>query len=99
MKKIQITNKHKSWIKDETRLLILRRDLKKEEARITNNDSSWRDYRKLRNECTTLVRKDRIQQFKDLHNDINERKDTRDLYKEVKSHLGWNNSKTPEVHS
>ena len=97
MKKVQITNKHKSWLKYETRILIVKRDLKKEEARITNDDSSWMEYRKLRNECTSLVRKDKIQQFKDLHGDINDRKDTRDLYREVKSQLGWNNCKTPET--
>ena len=55
------------------------------------------EYRKLRNDCTSMVRKDRIKRYKEIHIDIDERKDTRDLYNQTKAQLGWNSSKTPET--
>ena len=96
LKKIQLTNKHKSWLTAETRIKIQNRNLKKDEARLSNLDSSWKDYKKLRNECTNLLRKDRMNSYKKLHEKIDETNDTKELYKQVKSQLGWNSGKTPE---
>ena len=43
-----------------------------------------------------MVKKDRVTQYKATHLDINARKDTKDLYNQLKSQLGWNTGKAPE---
>ena len=68
--------------------MIISRDLKREEARTNNLENTWNDYRKLRNVCTNMVRKDRNRQYNEMYNDINTRKDTKDLYKQTKALLG-----------
>ena len=96
MKKVQISSKHKSWLTDSTRELIVQRDKTREEARTSGEDSKWRDYRTLRNECTSRVRKDRAKQYSDTFVNIDKNKDSKDLYNQAKTMLGWNSGKFPE---
>ena len=97
MKKVQISNRHKSWLSLETRGLILQRDMKREEARSSNLDAIWMEYRKLRNKCTARVKKDGVKNYNEIHNEIDRNKDIKELYNQTKAQLGWNVGKTPET--
>ena len=97
MRKIQVTTRHKSWLSWETRALILQRDLKREEARSSDIEQTWTEYRLLRNRCTSAVKKDRCKQYNDIYQDIETRQDSRDLYKQAKAQLGWNAGKSPQA--
>ena len=59
VKLVQPNSKQKSWVTQETREEIEKRDKTREQARITQEDVWWDKYRKQRNKCVKLVRNDK----------------------------------------
>ena len=79
MKNFQHRKNYKSWIGQDTKLLIEERNLAKEEARITKNRQKWETYKILRNKCTKKVVQDKQLFFRKLYESCESENDTTDI--------------------
>ena len=93
LKKVQIRTKYRPWISKETKVLMKQRDFAQEIASHTKNQDDWRKYKNLRNTVVSRLRNEKNewekQQFDHLGNNPT------DLWRNVKSWLGWKNSGPP----
>ena len=64
-------------------------------ARISDKEADWLAYRRLRNLCTGLQRKDRSDHLTSTYAKIESEHDSRKLYSLTKQLLGWNHGGTP----
>ena len=88
--------KHQSdWISMETKILMKRRDIARDIAVISSRQEDWKQFRSLRNKCTSQVKSDRNNHLKSLHEVIAEKRDTKALYKLTKRQMGWKSAGTP----
>ena len=60
VKKFQIRVKYATWVTQETKDMMLERDLAQQTASSTALDRDWEIYRKLRNKVTSQLRKDKL---------------------------------------
>ena len=95
MRVSQIKIKNKSWITKTTRDVMKERDLARNVASQLQRDQDWSEYRRLRNKCNALTKSDKKKHFNDLF-DLNSKSNISELYKNVKSQLGWKTSGPPQ---
>ena len=71
------------------------RDRLKEAAKVTDSVDDWKEYRKVKNECTMRQRKDKHESRKSMYEKIENEKDVRKLFSLTKEILNWNSSGPP----
>ncbi|KAJ8969745.1 hypothetical protein NQ317_009579 [Molorchus minor] len=81
-KLIRTNNKDKKWVTGEVIEKMKIRDKKYKIAAITDNENDWREYRRTRNEVTTLVKLERERYFENVLD--NNRNDPKKLWKNLK---------------
>ena len=95
MKTIQPRTNYKNWLKTETKQRMSDRDRAREQARETDTEQNWSDYRKIRNECTMKQRQDKKDYMKDIYKKIEEEDDTTKLFSMTKNLMGGTNLGPP----
>ena len=53
---IQIRKKHNSWISEDCKQMMKRRDILQRQAAQTNNPNTWRAYKDIRNKINNILR-------------------------------------------
>ena len=93
VKKVQIRPKYRPWVSKETKVIMKQRNIAQELASQTADQDDWRKFKNLRNTVVTRLRKEKNewekQQLDHLGNN------STDLWRNVKSWLGWKNSGPP----
>ena len=89
VRKIQPHSGRKSWVTEETKLLMTERDNRRQEAVATNREDDWKQFRKIRNKVTEEVRKDRKKHFQKMYSQAEDKKDSKSLFRITKDQLGW----------
>ena len=93
VKKIQVKPNYRPWISKETKSLMNQRDYAQELASRTNNFDDWRKFKNLRNTAVARNRAEKkaweVRQLDHLANDSS------NLWRNVKSWMGWRNSGPP----
>ena len=84
------------WIKDETKLLMTERDQARECARLTQLNTDWQAYRRLRNICTTALRRDRKEYLSSMYERIEGERDSARLHSLTRQLLGWKGGGPPK---
>ena len=87
---IQLRQKYAPWLSDQTKELIVQRNLAQKIASISKDIVKLREYRLIRNRVTKLIRDDK-KRWERAKLDFN----TDDLWKNIKSRLNWKNSGPP----
>lgn len=95
IKRVQISKRHKTFIKPETKDLIKARNSMYKHAKETDSPTSWILYRQLRNKVTSLIRKDRNEKL--LKSVNSETSDSRNIWKQAKNRIGWNKNLAPNI--
>ena len=85
----------KKWISQETKLKITERDKVRESARTSKSEAQWKLYRTLRNECTSRVKKERVNFFEKNYTELEKSHDVRGTYEMMKNQAGWKISGPP----
>ena len=67
LRKIQLKTKNKCWLSSETKDTIKTRDNIRTEAVEKDDPDLWRQYKILRNKCTSMVRRDKNENFTNLY--------------------------------
>ena len=89
LRKVQPSNKIKSWVTGETLEILRLRDLARHTAKTSDLDSDWSEFRRLRNLATHASRNDKKHHFKQLFENLESKNDTQGLFKTIKNQLGW----------
>ena len=95
MKVVQLRAKYNSWISDSTKVAMAQRDSARQSARTSGDPVEWNNFRKLRNKCTDLQKKDKQLSLKKTYDSIEIEKDPAKLFSTTKSLLGWNRASAP----
>ena len=93
--KVQPCSKYRKWVSNSTKELMKSRDQARMTAKQSGTEVDWNLYRKLRNTVTSQVRKDRKTHYQDKYNQCEQENDISQLYKTVKSQLGWSKNEPP----
>ena len=91
----QPTKKHRVWVSQKTKDNMKLRDEARNLSKRTNDDEDKRKYKILRNKVTRYVRKDRIEHFRNIYNECEEKNDSAKLYKTAKIQAGWKSNGPP----
>ena len=97
MQKYQPRNKRSDWISNETKSLMTRRDIMREQAVRTSQQEHWQDYRRLRNLCNRGVKNDRSQNLKNLYENLHKDKNVKGLFNLTKKKMGLKCMGSPEM--
>ena len=95
MSVIQQRSKYNNWISIETKARMLERDLARELARVSQSQDDWLNFKILRNQVTTDLRKDRSNFLKEMYERIEKERDSAKLHSLTRNLLGWKNSGPP----
>ena len=97
MRTVQIRKHNKSWLSNESRALMNKRDKIRKQAAFSQDPSDWNMYKRTKNKCTEKIRNEKRKHFKNLYKKFERENDVSSLYRVTKSQLGWNNCSTPET--
>ena len=95
MKTVQSRAKYNSWITESTKITMAQRDESRRLARSSGDPAEWNKFRKLRNKCTDLQKKDKQLSLKKIYDGIESERDPAKLFATTKFLLGWNRASTP----
>ena len=84
MKTVQMRTRYLKWISDNTKAEIIRRDITRDIAKVTDSELDWACYRSLRNSCTKLQRKDRAEFLSKTFSRLEKEKDGAKIYSTAK---------------
>ena len=93
VRNFQTRKDYRPWVKKETKETMEQRDIARMEAVRTDTEENWKNFRKLRNKVTELVKKDKRNYMYNLYN--NTEKDPKTLYRITRSQLGWSTAGPP----
>ena len=79
------------WLSDATKQKMVERDVARTVAMISDSEVDWQSYRRLRNLCTNLQRKDRGCYLTTTYAKFETENDSSKLYSLTKQLLGWKN--------
>ena len=97
MKTVQVRKHHNSWLDNETKALMTKRDNLTKQAAFSQTSSDWNIYKRAKNKCTEKIRQEKRKYYKNLYKIFEMERDVSSLYKVTKTQLGWKNSSTPET--
>ena len=90
---IQIRKKHNSWISEDCKQMMKRRDILQRQAAQTNNPNTWRAYKDIRNKINNRLRyEERVWKQKRLSE---VKGDSGKSWKVIKNILNWKSSEAP----
>ena len=95
VKKFQIRTKYAAWVRNETKLKIVDRDMAQQIASESGADEDWERYKRLRNDVTNQLKKDKKTWQEGKLSSCQESKDTGKLWKSVLGWLNWSSSSSP----
>ena len=95
IKKFQIRTKYAAWISVETKKKIKLRDDSQEKAATTRSLEDWSDYKKKRNEVTSLLYKEKQSWQRKKLDNCEESQDTGKLWKNLLGWLNWSSTSSP----
>ena len=95
VKKFQIRSNYAAWITEDTKAKIVDRDLAQQIASDSGMLEDWETFKKLRNEVTSQLRKDKNDWQKEKLDACEESKDMGKLWKNVLGWLNWSSSGSP----
>ena len=93
VRKVQIIPKYRPWVIKESKTLMKQRDYAQELASSTSDPDDWRKFKNLRNTVVSRLRGEKNKWEKDQLNHLSN--DSTNLWRNVKSWLGWKNSGPP----
>ena len=96
MIKVQPKNKNKSWITKDSRECFLVRDNLRAAAVSSGSAEDWELYKRSRNKCSLLAKKDKKEYFAKKYDECNKEGDISRLYTITKKQLGWKTGGTPQ---
>ena len=92
---IQHRKEYKTWLADNTKDKMKRRDTLRELARSTDDPNRWKEYRTLRNEVNRQVNSDRKKYYDDIYTRHHTNGDVGATYRAAKNQVGWSKSTSP----
>ena len=95
IKKTQCRRKITPWVTDTTNKMMEERNSAREVAAASNRWEDWNSYRELRNKCTSNVRSDRTNHYKNIYESMEKKKYTKGIYKQLKRQMGQRESGPP----
>ena len=95
VKKFQIRVKYGAWVTEDTKCMMQERDLAQQNASNSGLDSDWDKYKKLRNQVTSQLRKDKLDWQQGKLSACEESCDTGKLWKNILGWLNWTSSGSP----
>ena len=95
MKVFQVRKNFKNWVDLELKNLMTRRDQTRELARRNDDFLHWQEYRKLRNECTKMLKKKKNDYMAAIFDSHRNKNDAKNIYKSTKELLGVKNAGQP----
>ena len=95
MKNFQTRTNYNNWIKDSTKEAMEARDNLRELARRTQNPADWTRYRTARNDCTSRIRKDKINSQKEAFKKFETEKDIGKIFNMTRELLNWKKKLAP----
>ena len=93
VRKVQVKPMYRPWISRETKALMNQRDYAQELASNTNNPDDWRKFKSIRNTVVSRTRVEKSSWEKSQLDHLSN--DPTNLWRNVKSWLGWKNSGPP----
>ena len=95
VKKFQIRTKYAAWVSDETKTKIAGRDMAQQKASDSGLNEDWVEYKKLRNEVTSQLKKEKKSWQQGKLESCEETKDMGKLWKNILGWLNWSTSGSP----
>jgi hypothetical protein len=95
IKKFQMRTKYAAWISEETKVKILAKDTAQEVAAGTRSIDEWKDYKRKRNEITSLPKKEKLAWQRSKLEACEESQDTGKLWKTMLGWLNWSSTSSP----
>ena len=96
IKKFQIINNFKPWVRDETKTLMEQRDSLRDTAKTTKIPADWKLYSTVRNQCTSRLKADRKKNYyKNVYEKLETEKDISSMHKLTNQQLGWTKEQLP----
>ena len=95
VKKFQMRTKYAEWVRDETKMKMVDRDIAQQKASESGADEDWERYRGLRNEVTNQLKNDKTFWQERKLSSCQESKDTGKLWKSVLGWLNWSSTSSP----
>ena len=97
IRKIQIRNRTTPWVTNHTKEIMKERDTIRNKASETNTKDDWSKYRKLRNLCSSEVKKDKNKFLENQFKNFEKENDLKSIYQQVKKNSGWKNTGPPSA--
>ena len=94
-KVVQQRSNYKNWIGVETKSEMKLRDDARKKAKQSDLEIDWLEFRNRRNKCTSMQRQDKKQYLDKIYKDIEEDKNTRELFSVTRKLLGWSQAGPP----
>ena len=95
LKRCQFRRNYRGWITDQTKAVMIERDLAKEIHRVSRKENDWEVYRLLRNKCTKLQSTDKKKATEEIFRDIEKNNDSKKLFSITKKLLNWKSGGPP----
>ena len=95
VRKFQMRSNYAAWISEGTKVLIKERDKAQELAAATKNVEDWRRYKRIRNQVTSLIRREKLSWQKRKLETAEEIQDSGKLWKTVLGWLNWSSAGSP----
>ena len=95
VKKFQVKTKYAAWLSDDSKENIKKRDEAQEKAALSGSPEDWAVYKRLRNELTKSLWKEKIAWQQGKLDSCEESKDTGKLWKNILGWLNWSSASSP----
>ena len=96
-KRFQPRNKISKWVSPQTKRKMVERDSWRQRAVESSREEDWAKYRETRNQVTRDLRTDRRDHKEKVYRELQEKKDSKGLYRMIKNLAGWKSGGTPEA--
>ena len=95
VKKFQIRVKYAAWLSEDTKKMMAERDLAQLTASSSGAESDWIAYRRLRNQVTSQLRRDKLHWQQEKLQSCEESSDTGGMWKNFLGWLNWTSTGSP----
>ena len=95
VKKFQVRTKYEAWLSDETKERMKERDRAQDTAALSGSQEDWAVYKRLRNDLTKVLHKEKLSWQKGKLDACEEAQDSGKLWKNVLGWLNWSSTSSP----
>ena len=92
---IQQRSKYNNWISNTTKARMIERDIVRELVRVSQRQEDWINFKLLRNQVTSDLRRDRRVHLSEMYERIEKERDSGRLHSLTRNLLGWKSSSPP----